>query len=68
MSSKRVGGKNECNTSILVANELGSTIGEVAIADGLSISAVVAMKGMPILLTETNSLSSDVSNYMKIMV
>lgn len=40
----------------------------MAIADGLSISAVVAMKGMPILLTETNSLSSDVSNYMKIMV
>lgn len=34
-------------------------------ADGLSISAVAAMKGMPILLTETNSLPSDVSNYIK---
>nr|WP_269144381.1 cell wall-binding repeat-containing protein [Clostridium sp. NSJ-145] len=71
ISSKRLGGKNRYNTSVLVANELGSTTGEVAIAyglgfaDGLSISAVAAMKGMPILLTETNSLPSDVSNYIK---
>lgn len=71
ISSKRLGGGNRYNTSVLVVNELGSTTGEVAIAyglgfaDGLSISAVAAMKGMPILLTETNSLPSDVSNYIK---
>lgn len=71
IKSVRLGGSNRFATSVLVANELGSKTGEVAVAygmgfaDGLSISAVAANKGMPILLTETNKLSTEVNNYIR---
>lgn len=71
ISSKRLGGLDRFETSVLVANELGSKTGEIAVAygygfaDGLSISAVATIKGMPILLTETNSIPTVVKKYIQ---
>ena len=70
ISSKRLGGKDRYETSLRIAQELGSTTGEVAIAyglefaDGLSISSIAASKGFPILLTETNSIPSSIQSYL----
>lgn len=70
ISSKRLGGNNRYETSVIIANEVGNTSNEVAIvsgldfADGLSISSIAAKRNMPILLTEKNQLPSVVSNYL----
>lgn len=66
----RVGGSDRYETSVKIAQLVGSTTGEVAIAngldfaDGLSISSVAAIRNMPILLTDSRSLPSVVSNYV----
>lgn len=70
ISSKRLGGSNRYDTSLKIAQELGSTTGEVAIAyglgfvDGLSISSIAAFKGFPILLTQTNSIPESIKSYL----
>lgn len=70
ISSKRLGGNNRYETSVIIAKEVGNTSKEVAIvsgldfADGLSISSIAAKRNMPILLTEKNQLPSVVSNYL----
>lgn len=66
----RVGGSDRYETSVKIAQLVGSTTGEVAIAngldfaDGLSISSIAAIRNMPILLTDSRNLSSVVSNYI----
>lgn len=66
---KRLGGINRFETSSLIADEVGSS-GEVVIAsgrtfaDGLSISSIAAKKGMPILLTEANSMPSSIKSFL----
>lgn len=70
ITSKRLGGKTRYETAIQIAKELGSTTGEIAIvsgldfADGLSISPVAASRNMPILLTNKNTLPTEVSSYI----
>ena len=70
ITSKRLAGSSRYSTSVEVAKELGSSTGEVAIAygedfaDGLSISSIAAAKGLPILLSETNSIPGSVKSYM----
>lgn len=70
ISNKRLGGNTRFETSMLIANEVGIKSGEVVItsgrgfADGISISAVAAAKGMPILLSEANSLPQVVRDYI----
>lgn len=69
ISYKRLGGSDRFQTSVLIANEVGSN-GEVAIvsgrafADGLSISAIAAKKGMPILLAEANSVPASIKEFL----
>lgn len=71
ISSKRLGGKTRYETSVKIAQELGSSTGEAAIvsgldfADGLSISSIAGKKNMPILLSENSTIPQDVLNYVK---
>lgn len=70
ITSKRLGGSDRYETSLKIAQELGSTTGEVAVAyglgfaDGLSISSIAAFKGFPILLTGTNSIPYSIKSYL----
>ena len=70
INSTRLAGQTRYETSVKVAQELGSTTSEVAIAyglgfaDGLSISSVAAIRQMPILLTNTNSIPDVVREYI----
>lgn len=70
IKSIRLAGQTRYETSVKVAQELGSTTSEVAIAyglgfaDGLSISSVAAIRQMPILLTNTNSIPDVVREYI----
>lgn len=70
ISYKRLGGSDRFQTSVLIANEVGSSSGEVVVvsgrsfADGLSISAIAAKKGMPILLTEANSVPASIQGFL----
>jgi putative cell wall-binding protein len=65
----RIDGINRYETAINVAEKIGNT-GEIAVvtgsnfADALSMSAIAASKGMPIILTEQNSLPSSVSDFL----
>ena len=67
----RIGGFDRYNTDALIANKLAVTKGTpVVIASGtsfpdaLSISSIAAAKGYPILLTERDSLSQDVLDFL----
>ena len=70
ISSTRLGGANRYETSVKIAQQVGSNTGEVAIAsgldfaDGLSISSIAAIKNMPILLTDKNEVSDVTLNYI----
>lgn len=70
ISSKRLGGLDRYETSIKIAEEIGSTTGEIALAsglsfaDGLSISSIAAKRNMPIILTEKDWVPSSVTNYI----
>jgi putative cell wall-binding protein len=65
----RIEGSNRYETSVKVAEKIGN-IGEIAVvtgnnfADALSMSAIAASKGMPIILTEQNSLPSSVTDFL----
>lgn len=68
---KRLTGKDRVDTSYKIAVEAFPTAPkEVVIAnaysyaDALSISAIAAVKGMPILLVNNNKLSTNVGNYI----
>lgn len=71
ISSKRLGGQNRYETSVKIAQELGSTTGEIALAsgldfaDGLSVSAIAGKRNMPILLTQANNIPKETLNYAK---
>ena len=71
ITSERLGGKDRYETSVAIAEEVGNTTGQVALAyglgfaDGLSIASIAGMKNIPILLTNTEELPSGVSNYIK---
>ncbi|MGL5150736.1 MAG: cell wall-binding repeat-containing protein [Clostridium sp.] len=66
---KRLGGNDRYETSVVVAREMNSNTGEVAIAnglgfaDGLSISSVAGIKKMPILLSRVDELPATVKQY-----
>ncbi|MCM8710182.1 S8 family serine peptidase [Clostridium sp. SYSU_GA19001] len=66
----RLGGVNRYETSLAIANYLGGS-SEIVVAtgrdfpDALSIASYAAFKNVPILLTETNSLYSGISDYIR---
>jgi putative cell wall-binding protein len=65
----RLGGTNRFQTSINIAKTIGNN-GTIMLAradeyaDALSAAAIAAKLGMPILLTNKDSLSDDVKNYI----
>jgi putative cell wall-binding protein len=67
---ERLGGQDRYETSVDVAEKLG-TSGKIVLAsgegyaDGLSAAPVAAIEGMPILLTEGNTLSQPTADYIK---
>lgn len=69
MTPERLAGADRYATALAVANKLGTTT-EVVVAygegfaDALSISAIAAAKGMPILLTDKGAMSADVKAYI----
>lgn len=69
MTVERLAGADRYATALAVANKMGTTT-EVVVAygenypDALSISAIAAAKGMPILLTDKDAMSADVKAYI----
>lgn len=69
MQIQRIYGNSRFDTSVEIAKELG-TFTEAALAnaygfaDALSISSVAAIKGMPILLTEKDTVPTAVKNFI----
>lgn len=67
---KRLSGNNRYETSIAIANQVG-TNGSIVITNGynpyeaLSISPIAAKKGMPIILTAKSIVPTSVENYIK---
>jgi len=67
---ERIYGNDRYETSVKIAQKIGNT-NKVVLAtgidfpDALSISAIAAKLGMPILLTDKNSLPASVSNYFQ---
>lgn len=69
IETDRIYGQNRFETSLQVANNLGDITGVVVtngfgFADALSIAPVAAQKGMPILLTDKDDLSSSVKEFL----
>ncbi|AZV57180.1 cell wall-binding repeat-containing protein [Clostridium sp. AWRP] len=67
---QRLGGTNRYETSVKIAQKVGNADSIVVAsgngyADSLSIAPIAASKGMPILLSGSDNLSSEVSNYIK---
>lgn len=66
---KRLYGKDRFETSVAIAKEVGIK-DKVALvyggnyADALSIAPIAAIKGIPILLTDTKTLPDSISNYL----
>ncbi|MBL4932644.1 cell wall-binding repeat-containing protein [Clostridium paridis] len=66
----RIYGKDRYSTSLAIAKVMGK-VNEVVIAtgedypDALSIASYAALKGIPIILTEKNSMPKDTENYIK---
>ncbi|CAB1242837.1 exported hypothetical protein [Clostridiaceae bacterium BL-3] len=65
----RIYGKDRFETSLEVAKNLGSFTGIVIVnaygfADALSIAPVAASQGMPIILTQPNTLSSEAKEFL----
>ncbi|WML35451.1 cell wall-binding repeat-containing protein [Clostridium sp. OS1-26] len=64
----RIGGADRYETSVLVAQKLGKP-SEIALVngddfhDGLSIAAIAALKGMPVILTARDYMPSVTKNY-----
>lgn len=69
-NSERLWGKDRYETSLKVAESLGEVDNIVitsgnGYADSLSIAPIAAQKGMPILLTEKDSLTDEIKAYIK---
>lgn len=69
ISVKSVGGKDRFETAINIAKELPAANELVvttawANADALSVASIAAAKGMPILLTDAQSINSSVNTYV----
>jgi len=67
---QRLGGQNRYETSVKVAEKVGVLTKVVlasgeGFADALSAAPVAAIEGMPILLTESKTLSKPVADYIK---
>lgn len=67
---QRLAGQNRYETSVKVAEKLGTTSKIVlasgeGYADALSAAPVAAIEGMPILLTESKTLSKATADYIK---
>ncbi|MBP1866519.1 cell wall-binding repeat-containing protein, partial [Clostridium tetanomorphum] len=65
----RIGGENRYETSVKVAEQLGEVKNVFIVsgenyADALSVGSIAGIKGMPIILTERDNLSKEVSNYI----
>jgi putative cell wall-binding protein len=71
ITTERISGKDRYETSVKIAEKISSTSGEVIIANGyqwadaLSVSPIAAKKGIPIILTDKDTLPSSVDNYLK---
>lgn len=70
MKVTRLGGSDRYETGILVAQKLGK-ISEIAVVngadfhDGMSIASIAALKGMPIILTSSNTVPDSVKKYLQ---
>lgn len=69
-SCRRISGQDRYETSVKIAKELDTPKELVVVngdnyPDGLSISPVAAMKGIPILLVNSNIVHNSVLNYIK---
>ncbi|SHH38925.1 cell wall-binding repeat-containing protein [Clostridium grantii] len=69
ISVNRISGDNKYATAVEVAKEMGTSNGIVittsaTFADALSIVPIAASYNMPILLTDSNTLPSEVKNYI----
>jgi putative cell wall-binding protein len=70
ISLERIGGKDRYETSVKIADKLnfnGSVafVSSMYFADALSIAPIAAFKGMPILITPKDNLSSYEEQYLK---
>lgn len=69
MDVQRISGKNRFETSVAIADAVG-TSSEIVVTNGysfgeaLSISPIAAKKGMPIILTDKNDIPDAVKNYL----
>jgi len=68
--TERYAGLNRYETSVKVAEQIGTDKGVVIstganFPDALSIAPIAAMEGMPILLSDTNTLPAEVENLVK---
>lgn len=69
ITNRRLGGATRFETSAIIANEIGVSNGEVVVtssrgfADGISISSIAAISGMPILLSDSNNLSNKIKSF-----
>ncbi|NLI92399.1 MAG: hypothetical protein GX434_09430, partial [Peptococcaceae bacterium] len=69
ISVTRIAGNDRYDTSLKIAQAIGAS-GQAVLANGdsfadaLSIAPIAAIKGMPILLTPPNNLSSDLKQYL----
>lgn len=70
ITSKRIGGNDRYETSVLIAKELGEASNEIVVtyglnfADSLSMASVAGLKGIPMLLTDKDNLPSSVKSYV----
>lgn len=70
MDVKRLGGSDRFETSVKIADDLGSTSSEVIVAtgfdysDALSISSIAAKRNIPILLTDSSSVPDSIKSYV----
>ncbi len=70
LNTERIWGQNRYETSVKIAEKLGAqskvflASGE-GYADALSAAPVAAIEGVPILLTESKTLSKETANYIK---
>ncbi len=69
-SCRRICGNNRFQTSTAIAKELGNPKEVVVVngenyPDGLSVSPAAAMKNIPILLVDNDSIDESIKNYLK---
>lgn len=70
ISATRVGGKNRYETALEIAKKLGrpkqiAVVNGSYFEDAVCMAPIAAIKGMPILMVEKNTMPSDVGKFLK---